>query len=142
VLLAFEVHLTMIGTNFPTAYPIFADRLYAAFMTSLTYSQLQGWVLLIAAVIFLLPLRLLAGVLVLAVPALIAGETYAFMIGHDFIEAYPDFGERLQMALIYTVTNCQMLWWLGSLLVMALPLWMAARSQAVNAPAAVPVSIP
>jgi exo-beta-1,3-glucanase (GH17 family) len=142
VLLAFEVHLTMIGTNFPTAYPIFADRLHAAFITSLTYSQMQGWVLLIAAVIFLLPPRLLAGVLVLAVPALIVGETYAFMIGHDFIEAHPDFGDRLQTALIYTVTNCQMLWWLGSLLVMALPLWLAERRQAVSAPAAAPVSIP
>ncbi|WP_236994003.1 exo-beta-1,3-glucanase [Candidatus Methylomicrobium oryzae] len=141
-LLAFEIHQTMIGTNFPTAYPVFADRLYAAFITSLTYSQMQGWVLLIAAVIYLLPARLLAGVLVFAVPALIVGETYAFMIGHDFIEAHPDFGDRLQTALLYTVTNCQMLWWLGSLLVMALPLWMAERRQAVSAPAAAPVSIP
>jgi hypothetical protein len=98
--------------------------------------------LLIAAVIYLLPLRLLAGVLVLAVPALIVGETYAFMIGHDFIEAHPDFGERLQTALIYTVTNCQMLWWLGSLFVMALPLWVAERRQDVGAPVAASVSLP
>ncbi|MGJ0516689.1 MAG: exo-beta-1,3-glucanase [Methylomicrobium sp.] len=142
VLVAFETYQIMIGTNFPTAYPIFADRLYAGFMTTLTYSQLQGWVMLIAAVIFLLPLRLLAGVLILAAPALIVGETYAFMIGHDFIEAYPDFADRLQTALIYTVTNCQMIWWLGSLLVMALPLWVAERRQDMSAPVAAPVSIP
>ncbi|EIC27945.1 exo-beta-1,3-glucanase [Methylomicrobium album] len=141
-LLVFEVHLTMTGTNFPTAYPIFADRLYAAFITLLTYSQMQGWVLLIAAVIFLLPPRFLAGALILAVPALIVGETYAFMIGHDFIEAHPDFGDRLQTALLYTVTNCQMLRWLGSLGVMALPLWAAGRRQNVSAPVAVSVPLP
>ncbi|MGR8940482.1 MAG: glycoside hydrolase family 17 protein [Gammaproteobacteria bacterium] len=127
-LLAFETYQIMIGTNFPTAYPIFADRLHAGFLTTLTYSQLQGWVLLIAALICLLPLRLSAGVLILAVPALIAGETYAFLIGHDFIEAHPEFSERLQKALLYTVTNGQMLYWLASLLVLALPLWFAGRS--------------
>lgn len=121
-LVAFETYQIMIGTNFPTAYPIFGDRLHAAFMTTLTYSQLQGWVVLIAAVIYLMPQRLLAGMLVLAVPALVIGETHAFMVGHDFIEAHPDFGERLRMALIYTVTNCQMLYWFGSLVVLALPL--------------------
>jgi len=129
VLVAFETYQIMIGTNFPTAYPIFADRLYAGFMTTLTYSQLQGWVLLIAALIILLPFRLLAWVLILAVPALIVGETYAFMIGHDFIEAHPDFGERLQKALIYTVTNCQMVYWLGSLIVLASPLWVGGESR-------------
>ena len=126
-LVAFETYQIMIGTNFPTAYPIFADRLHAAFMTTLTYSQLQGWVLLIAALIYLLPLRLLAGVLILAVPALVVGETYAFMVGHDFIEAHPDVGERLQTAVLYTVTNCQMLYWLGSLFVLALPLWVGGH---------------
>jgi exo-beta-1,3-glucanase (GH17 family) len=141
LLVAFETYQIMIGTNFPTAYPIFADRLYAAFITTLTYSQLQGWVLLIAAVIFIVPPRLLAGVLILMVPALIVGETYAFMIGHDFIEAHPDFGDRLQTALLYTVTNCQMLWWLGSLCVMVLPLWLAERRQDVSAPVAA-VSVP
>jgi len=126
-LVAFETYQIMIGTNFPTAYPVFADRLHAGFMTTLTYSQLQGWVLLIAALIVFLPLRLLAWVLILAVPALIVGETYAFMIGHDFIEAHPDFGERLQTAVIYSVTNCQMVYWLVSLLVLALPLWVGGQ---------------
>jgi len=127
-LLAFETYQIMIGTNFPTAYPIFADRLYAAFMTTLTYSQLQGWVLLIAALIFLLPLRLLAGVLIFAVPALIVGETHAFMSGYDLVQDHPDFGDRLQTSLTYTLINCQLLYWLGSLLVLAVPLWIGGRT--------------
>jgi hypothetical protein len=57
------------------------------------------------------------------VPFQIAGETYAFMVGHDFIESHPDFGERLLTSLIYTLTNGQLLVWLAGLLILAAPLW-------------------
>ena len=53
---------------------------------------------------------------------LIIGETRAFMIGRDFILAYPDFGERLYWAVIFTMTNQQLLEWLFCLVILALPL--------------------
>jgi hypothetical protein len=53
---------------------------------------------------------------------LIIGETRAFMIGRDFILAYSDFGERLYWAVIFTMTNQQLLEWLFCLVILALPL--------------------
>jgi exo-beta-1,3-glucanase (GH17 family) len=53
---------------------------------------------------------------------LIIGETRAFMMGRDFILAYPDVGERLYWAVIFTLTNQQLLEWLLCLTVLAIPL--------------------
>jgi hypothetical protein len=58
------------------------------------------------------------------VVAIILGETYAFSILHDFIESYPNLGARLGMGFFYTITNSQLLLWLASLLMLALPLWL------------------
>lgn len=55
--------------------------------------------------------------------ALIIGETKAFMVGNDFILAYPDVTQRLQMALSYTLTNDQLLIWLACLILLAVPFW-------------------
>jgi exo-beta-1,3-glucanase (GH17 family) len=123
LLVAVETVQVMFGTNYPEAYPVLTDRMYAALMSTLTSSQLLGWAMLIAAVLMRLPFRAIAWALVLMVPAQIAGETYAFMVGHDFIESYPDFGERLLASFIYTVTNGQLLLWLAGLLILAFPLW-------------------
>jgi hypothetical protein len=62
--------------------------------------------------------------------ALIAGETRAFLISRDFIEAHPDMAERFKLAFIYTVTNSQLLVWLASLGVLALPLWASGYESA------------
>jgi hypothetical protein len=51
---------------------------------------------------------------------LIIGEIIAFMVARDFIQAYPDIGERLRWAVTFAVTNCQLLLWLGCLAVFAL----------------------
>lgn len=51
--------------------------------------------------------------------ALIVGETRSFMLGRDFIIAYPNFPERLKMAFIFTLTNSQLLVWLLCLFVLA-----------------------
>ena len=59
--------------------------------------------------------------------ALIYGETKAFMVGRDFIIAYPDFAERLQMSLIFTLTNGQLLVWLFGLFLLALPFLVVGR---------------
>lgn len=67
--------------------------------------------------------RIIAYVLVIMGLALIAGETRAFLISRDFIEAHPDITERFKLAFIYTITNSQLLAWLASLGVLALPLW-------------------
>jgi exo-beta-1,3-glucanase (GH17 family) len=123
LLVAAETVQVMFGTNYPEAYPVLADRMYAALMSTLTSSQLLGWAMLIAAGVILLPVRVIAWILVLTVPFQIAGETYAFMVGHDFIESHPDFGERLLTSLIYTLTNGQLLVWLAGLLILAAPLW-------------------
>jgi exo-beta-1,3-glucanase (GH17 family) len=74
--------------------------------------------------------RIIAYVLVIMGLALIAGETRAFLISHDFIEAHPDMAERFKLAFIYTVTNSQLLVWLASLGVLALPLWASGYESA------------
>ncbi len=50
---------------------------------------------------------------------LVAGETKAFMIGRDFILEFPSIGERLGWALVYTLTNGQLIGWLVCLLVVS-----------------------
>ncbi|MGZ8201333.1 MAG: glycoside hydrolase family 17 protein, partial [Methylosarcina sp.] len=123
LLIALETVQVMFGTNYPEAYPVMTDRAYAALMSTLTNSQLLGWAFLIAAAVILLPFRMIAWTLVFMVLAQIAGETYAFMIGHDFIESYPKWDDRFLTAFIYTVTNGQLMLWLASLLILAAPLW-------------------
>jgi hypothetical protein len=51
---------------------------------------------------------------------LVAGEIKAFMVGRDFILAYPEVGERLRWAITYTLTNAQLLGWLVCLAIFAL----------------------
>ncbi len=53
--------------------------------------------------------------------ALLIGESYSFMVGRDFIMAYPSFIIRLATAIIFTLTNGQLLLWLASLGVLATP---------------------
>lgn len=54
--------------------------------------------------------------------ALLAGETSAFMQSRDLILAHPDFAGRIGLSLIFTVSNLQLISWLGCLVVLALPL--------------------
>lgn len=53
---------------------------------------------------------------------LIIWETKAFMISRDFILAYPNIGERIGVAFIFSVTNYQLMAWLMCLAILALPL--------------------
>ncbi|MGZ4954646.1 MAG: glycoside hydrolase family 17 protein [Methylobacter sp.] len=53
---------------------------------------------------------------------LIIWESKAFMVSRDFILAYPNVGERLGVAFIFSVTNCQLVIWLICLVILALPL--------------------
>lgn len=123
VLIAVETVSVMYGTNYQAAYPLLTDRIHAALMFTTNTSQLLGWALLIAAVMILLPLRITAFALVFMVFAQIAGETRAFVEGHDLIESYPEVGDRLRTAFVYTITNGQMLFWLAGLLILSGPLW-------------------
>lgn len=66
-------------------------------------------------------------VLVCIAIALIFGETRSFMLGRDFIIAYPDFSERLKMALTFTLSNGQLLIWLFCLFVLAASFLVAGR---------------
>ncbi|MGZ4997410.1 MAG: glycoside hydrolase family 17 protein [Methylobacter sp.] len=54
--------------------------------------------------------------------ALIIWETKAFVVSRDFILAYPNVGERIGLAFIFSVTNYQLIMWLICLAVLALPL--------------------
>jgi exo-beta-1,3-glucanase (GH17 family) len=58
---------------------------------------------------------------------LVVGETKAFMVGRDFILAYPDIGERLVWASTFALSNCQMLGWLSCLVILALSLLVNAK---------------
>ncbi|WP_262966247.1 glycoside hydrolase family 17 protein [Methylobacter psychrophilus] len=122
-LIIIETAFVMQNSNYEQAYPIVTERIYAALMVTINYSQLFGWTMLITAVLFKTPLRTGAYALVFMVLAIIVGETCTFLMGHDFIESYPNVGERIWIAFVYTITNPQLLLWLASLLILALPLW-------------------
>ncbi len=58
--------------------------------------------------------------------ALLIGETYSFMVSRDFIMAYPSILNRLAKAILFTLTNGQLLVWLASLGVLAVPFYVSA----------------
>lgn len=58
---------------------------------------------------------------------LVVGEIRAFMVARDFIQAYPDLAERLSLAVIFTLTNGQLLSWLSCLAVLAMSFWVSAN---------------
>ena len=49
---------------------------------------------------------------------LILGESYAFIVSRDFIAAYPSIMNRLTKAVLFTISNTQLLLWLLSLAVL------------------------
>lgn len=57
---------------------------------------------------------------------LVIWETKAFLISRDFILAYPNFAERLGLAFVFSITNCQLVAWLMCLAILALPLLVRA----------------
>jgi len=65
--------------------------------------------------------HILAYLMGFGVIALVLGETKAFMDGHDFILAHPDFYEGLPFALSYTFHNQQLLTWSLCLLILSIP---------------------
>jgi exo-beta-1,3-glucanase (GH17 family) len=130
VLIAAETAAIMSGPEYIAAYPLFADRIVPAFMSTLTQSQMLGWAMLLAAYIFTLPFKTVGYTLGFMALAVIAGETRAFTLGHDFIDAHPLLGDRIWTAFVYTIGNCQMLLWLASLVALALPLWAGAYKKA------------
>jgi exo-beta-1,3-glucanase (GH17 family)/uncharacterized membrane protein len=58
---------------------------------------------------------------------LVVGEFHAFMIGRDFIQAYPDLAERLSLAIAFTFTNVQLLGWLTCLIILAMSFLVSAK---------------
>jgi exo-beta-1,3-glucanase (GH17 family) len=123
ILIVIEMAFVMHNSNYEQAYPVFTDIIYATFKVTTNYSQLLGWAMLIAAALILMPLRASAYALVFMVFVIITGETNTFIVGHDFIESYPKVSERIWTAFVYTITNRELLLWLASLLILALPLW-------------------
>ena len=124
LLIIIEIAIVMQSSNYAAAYPILTDRIYQVFMVTFNYSHLLGWPMLIGAIVIRIPLRTCACALAFMVVAVMLGETYAFSILHDFIESYPHLGARIGMGFFYTITNSQLLLWLASLLILALPLWL------------------
>ena len=132
-LIIFETAFVMQNSNYEQAYPIVTERVYAALMVTINYSQLFGWPLLITAALLKMPLRAGAYALAFMVLAIITGETCTFIMGHDFIESYPKVGERIWISFVYTITNPQLLLWLASLLILALPLWKYQEQKVLGA---------
>ncbi len=66
-------------------------------------------------------------VLIMIMFTLVFGETKAFTAGGDFILAYPDISERIRVAFIFTLGNCQLISWLACLGILALPLIVDAK---------------
>ncbi len=53
---------------------------------------------------------------------LVVWETKAFIVSRDFILAYPNILERMGLAFVFSITNCQLVAWLMCLAILALPL--------------------
>jgi hypothetical protein len=66
--------------------------------------------------------------LLLISAALILGEIRAFMVGRDFIQAYPELATRTYWAAIFTLSNQQLMTWLLSLIVLAMPLLLSRQN--------------
>ncbi|MGR9037663.1 MAG: glycoside hydrolase family 17 protein [Gammaproteobacteria bacterium] len=124
IAIAIETALIMRSGNYEESYPVLNERAYAALMVTTHHSQLLGWAMMIGGVLILLPLRVSAYALVLTGLAIIFGETCSFVKGHDFIDSHPDVLQRILTALIYTISNGQLLLWLASLWFLAVPLWL------------------
>jgi len=75
--------------------------------------------------------RLLAGLLCFGVLALLFGETCSFMLADDFMQAHPVFIEGLPFALAYTLKNSQLLNWVLSVLMLALPWWVKSKTNVI-----------
>ena len=58
---------------------------------------------------------------------LVIGETRAIISGRDFIQAYPDVGERFGLALTFTLSNCQLAGWLACLAILATSLLISKK---------------
>jgi exo-beta-1,3-glucanase (GH17 family) len=71
------------------------------------------------------------GILGLSV-ALLIGESYSFMASRDFIMAYPSMVNRLTKAILFTFSNAQLLFWLVSLSVLALPFYVSGKMKATE----------
>jgi exo-beta-1,3-glucanase (GH17 family) len=61
---------------------------------------------------------------------LVVGEIKAFMVGRDFILAYPEVGDQFGWAVVYTLTNWQLLGWLACLVILAWSLLTSANKLA------------
>ncbi|MGR8935997.1 MAG: glycoside hydrolase family 17 protein [Gammaproteobacteria bacterium] len=129
VLIVAETFIVAANPDFSAAYPLLSDRIRAAIVYTATQSRLLGWAMLIAAVVCLLPRKMIACLLWLMVVAVVYGETYAFTAGYDFAAAHPQFGARVRVAFIYTLMNTQMLLWLASLIMLAVPLSLNAEKK-------------
>lgn len=66
--------------------------------------------------------KVLGSVLLVSALALSVGETYAFMMSRDLIVEQPEVMIRLQVCLGFSLGNGQLLLWLASLLIMAMPM--------------------
>lgn len=67
--------------------------------------------------------RVIAYFLSFAAITMVLGETQAFMVGGDFIQAHPKLSDALPFALGYTLHNQQLISWLACLLILSLPFW-------------------
>ena len=73
--------------------------------------------------------KVFGGLLILSGLGLIIGETNAFMVSRDLITEQPDAMIRLQVSLGFTLGNGQLVTWLASLLVLAIPLLIGSKAQ-------------
>ena len=77
--------------------------------------------------------KVLGGLLLLSALGLIVGETQAFMVSRDLIAEQPDAAIRLQVSLGFTLGNGQLVTWLASLIVLAVPMLIGSKAQqAIN----------
>ncbi|MCQ8179547.1 exo-beta-1,3-glucanase [Methylomonas sp. SURF-1] len=73
---------------------------------------------------------LLAYLLSFAIVGMVIGESLAFMVGRDFIQAHPGIAEGLPVALSYTFHNQQLVTWLAYLAALSLPFWIGKSKNA------------
>ena len=104
-------------------FPVFSDRLSYAFSAAFANRGLPGVSVFMAIVALIFynnrTNKPLGWLILMAMAGLVVGETVSFVVARDFIQAYPDSGERLLKAVTFTFVNRQLLGWLACLAVFA-----------------------
>jgi hypothetical protein len=141
----YALYMIFVGFALYKTYGMALDGRYTSFHYPTTYIPVIGMIYLMAVSYFMSDCRfslrlfslnelvgnsaihqrqdkILGYLLLIIGVALLVGETYAYTQGGDLVLAYPESSNLIRRAFMLTVSNEQLIKWLLSLIVLAIPL--------------------